>query len=145
MSEPLNGVITLAGKTYELRFDINSLTSAQAVLKALGYKRENVWSLADVPYDLGEEIALFVHGVNGYRRLVKNTHMLTAEEAQDIFQEHFDWMAEKVSEVEDEKDAMQLFQDEHTKVMDTLAEAIKLSIGFRRKRAKGGSPSAPVG
>lgn len=141
---PINNVITLAGKPYELRFDITALTSAQAVLKAIGYKRENVWSLADLPYDLGEEITLFVHGVNGARRIAKNTHMMTADEAQDVFQEHFDWLAEQVAEIEDEEEAMKKFQEEHSKVMDSLAEAVKKSIGFQRKRAKGGSPTNPV-
>lgn len=139
-----NGVLILAEKPYELRFDINALTSAQNVLKALGYRRDNVWSLADVPYDLGEEMALFIHGVNGARRLDKATKMMDAEQAQDIFQAHFEWIAEKVSEIEEEEAAMTFFQDEHKKIMDVLSEAVRQSIGFQRKRAKGGSPTAPV-
>jgi hypothetical protein len=141
---PINNVITMAGKPYELRFDITALTSAQGVLKALGYKRDNVWSLADVPYDLGEEMALFIHGVNGARRLEKSSKMINAEDAQDIFQDHFEWIAEKVSEIEDEEAAMVFFQDEHKKIMDVLSEAVRQSIGFQRKRAKGGSPTNPV-
>lgn len=141
---PINNVVTLAGKPYELRFDINALTSAQAVLRALGFKRDNVWTLADLPYDLAEEVTLFVHGVNGARRLAKNTNLMGAEEAQEIFEQHFDWMSDKVADVEDEAAAMQMFQDEHSKLMEGFAEAIKQSIGFRRKRAKGGSPTNPV-
>jgi hypothetical protein len=142
---PTNGTITLAEKPYELRFDIPALTSSQSVLKAMGYKRENVWSLADVPYDLGEEIILFVNGVNGVRRMEKSARMMTAEEAQDLFQAHFDWLSDKISSIEDETEAMKMFQDEHTKIMDSLAEAVKKSIGFQRRGAKGGSPTNPVG
>jgi hypothetical protein len=141
---PTNGTIILAGKPYELRFDILALTSAHNVMKMMGFKRDNVWSLADVPYDLGEEITLFLHGVNGARRLNKVTKFMDAEEAQTIFQEHFDELAEKVAEIEDETEAMKVFQDDHKHIMDVLAEAVKLSIGFQRKRAKGGSPTAPV-
>jgi len=142
---PTNGVITLAGKPYELRFDIPALTSAQAVLKAMGFRRDNVWSLADVPYDLGEEIIMFVQGVNGARRLEKNPKVMTAEEAQDIFGDHFNWMSEKTAEIEDEQEAMKVFQEEHTKVMEALADAVKRSMGFQRRGAKGGSPTNPVG
>jgi hypothetical protein len=141
---PKNSVIILAEKPYELRFDVLALTAAQNVLKAMGYKRENVWSLADTPYDLGEEIALFLHGVNGAKRIDKEKNMMTADDAQEIFQDHFDWLAEKVAEIEDEGEAMKVFQDEHTKIMETLAEAVKGSIGFQRRRAKGGSPTNPV-
>ena len=141
---PTNATILMAGKPYELRFDILALTAAHNVMKALGFKRDNVWSLADTPYDLGEEITLFLHGVNGARRLAKSTKFMDSEEAQEVFQNHFDMLAEKTSEIEDEGEAMKFFQDEQTKIMEVLAEAVKQSIGFQRKRAKGGSPTAPV-
>lgn len=141
---PTNGTLVLAGKPYELRFDIMALTSAHNVMRVLGYKRENVWSLADIPYDLGEEITLFIHGVNGARRLSKVTKMMDVDEAQDIFQAHFEMLAERVAEIENEEEAMKAFQDDHKQIMDVLAEAVKQSIGFQRKRAKGGSPTAPV-
>jgi hypothetical protein len=141
---PINATIMMAGKPYELRFDILALTAAHNVMKAMGFKRDNVWSLADIPYDLGEEITLFLHGVNGARRVAKSTRFMDADEAQTVFQDHFDMLAEKVSEIEDETEAMQMFQDEHKKIMEILSEAVKLSIGFQRKRAKGGSPTAPV-
>lgn len=141
---PINATIMMAGKPYELRFDIFALTAAHNVMKSLGFKRDNVWSLADVPYDLGEEITLFLHGVNGARRLAKATKMMDSEEAQEIFQAHFEMLAEKTSEIEDEQEAMTYFQREQTQIMETLAEAVKQSIGFQRKRAKGGSPTAPV-
>lgn len=136
--------ITMAGKPYELRFDIIALTAAHNVMKALGFKRDNVWSLADVPYDLGEEITLFLHGVNGAKRLAKDRNLLSSEDAQEIFEAHFEWIAEKVSEIEDEGEAMKVFQEEHQKIMGDLAEAVKESMGFQRRRAKGGSPTAPV-
>lgn len=136
--------VELAGTPYELRFDIVALTAAHTVIKSLGYHRENVWSLADVPYDLGEEIALFIQGVNGAKRLSKDTKLMDSEQAQEIFEAHFEWLADKTSVVEDEKEAMKLFQDEHTKVMEQISQAVRESMGFQRKRAKGGSPSKPA-
>jgi hypothetical protein len=135
----MNSIINLAGKDYELRFDIIALTSAHNVIKALGYKRENVWSLGDVPFDLGEEVVLAAHGINGARRLAKDKNMVTIEEVQELFQEHFDYLAEKVAAIEDEKEAMETFQAEHNKLMTTLGEAIRAGIGFRRGATKGGS------
>ncbi len=141
---PTNATIMMAGKPYELRYDILALTTAHNVMKALGFKRDNVWSLADIPYDLGEEITLFLHGVNGARRLEKNSKLMDSEEAQEVFQAHFEYLAEKTSEIEDEAEAMKFFQEEQTKIMEVLADAVKQSIGFQRKRAKGGSPTNPV-
>jgi hypothetical protein len=140
---PINATIMMAGKPYELRYDILALTTAHNVMKALGFKRDNVWSLADIPYDLGEEITLFLHGVNGARRLEK-TKLMDSDEAQEVFQAHFEYLAEKTSEIEDESEAMKFFQEEQTKIMEVLADAVKQSIGFQRKRAKGGSPTNPV-
>jgi hypothetical protein len=141
---PINATLMMAGKPYELRFDILALTAAHNVMKALGFKRDNVWSLADIPYDLGEEITLFLHGVNGARRLEKNSKLMDSEEAQEVFQAHFEYLAEKTSEIEDEAEAMKFFQEEQTKIMEVLADAVKQSIGFQRKRAKGGSPISPA-
>jgi hypothetical protein len=141
---PTNATIMMAGKPYELRFDILALTAAHNVMKALGFKRDNVWSLADIPYDLGEEITLFLHGVNGARRLEKNSKLMDSDDAQEVFQAHFEYLAEKTSEIEDEAEAMKFFQEEQTKIMEVLADAVKQSIGFQRKRAKGGSPTNPV-
>ena len=135
----MNSIVKIAGKDYELRFDVLSLTSAQTLLKGLGYKRENVWSLADTPYDLGEEIVLVQQGINGAKRLAKDKGVLSIEEVQDMFQEHFDYIAEKVQSIEDEKEAMQAFQDEHNATMKSIGDAVRSGIGFRRAAIKGGS------
>lgn len=135
----MNSIINLAGKDYELRFDIIALTSAHNVIKALGYKRDNVWSLGDTPFDLGEEVVLVAHGINGAKRLAKDKGMVSVDEVQEMFQEHFDYLAEKVSAIEDEKEAMETFQNEHNKLMTSIGEAVRAGIGFRRGATKGGS------
>ena len=137
--QPMNATVKLAGKDYELRFDVLSLTSAQSLMKGLGYKRENVWSLADTPYDLGEEIILVQQGINGAKRLAKDKSGMTVEEVQELFQEHFDYIAEKIQGIEDEKEAMQAFQDEHNNIMKSIGDAVRSGIGFRRAAVKGGS------
>lgn len=135
----MNAIVTLSGKDYELRFDIIALTSAQTIIKGLGYKRDNVWALGDVPYDLGEEVILVAHGINGAKRLAKDKDLLTLEQVQDLMQDHFDYLAEKVSAIEDEKEAMETFQTEHNKLMTSIGEAVRAGIGFRRGAIKGGS------
>ena len=135
----MNAIINLAGKDYELRFDIMALTSAQTLIKSLGHKRENVWSLGDTPYDLAEEVILVAQGINGAKRLAKDKQLLTIEEVQELFQGHFDYIAEKVSAIEDEAEAMETFQNEHTKLMTGIGEAVRAGIGFRRGAVKGGS------
>jgi hypothetical protein len=135
----MNSIITLSGKDYELRFDIVALTSAHNLIKGLGYKRENVWSLGDTPFDLGEEVVLVAHGINGAKRLAKDKNLLNMEEVQELFQEHFDYLAEKVSAVEDEAEAMKMFQEEHEKLMTSIGEAVRAGIGFRRSSIKGGA------
>lgn len=137
--QPMNSIVKLAGKDYELRFDIVALTSAHTLIKGLGYKRENVWSLGDTPFDLGEEVVLVAHGINGAKRLAKDKGTVTIEEVQEMFQEHFDYIAEKVSAIEDEKEAMEAFQEEHNKLMVSIGEAVRAGIGFRRGAIKGGS------
>jgi len=137
--QPMNAILTLSGKDYELRFDIMALTSAQTLIKNLGYKRENVWSLADTPYDLAEEVILATHGINGAKRLAREKNTVTIEDVQNLFQEHFDFIAEKVSAIEDEVEAMGKFQEEHTKIMTVLSEAVRAGIGFRRAATKGGA------
>jgi hypothetical protein len=123
----MNSIITLSGKDYELRFDIVALTSAHNLIKGLGYKRENVWSLGDTPFDLGEEVVLVAHGINGAKRLAKDKNLLNMEEVQELFQEHFDYLAEK------------MFQEEHEKLMTSIGEAVRAGIGFRRSSIKGGA------
>lgn len=136
---PMNGIMNLCGKDYELRFDIVALTSAQSLLKTMGFKRENVWSLGDVPYDLLEEVILVTQGINGARRLAKDKSVVTLEDVQNLFQEHFDYLAEKVQAIEDESEAMRVFQDEQTKLMTVIGEAVRSGIGFRRSTTKGGA------
>jgi hypothetical protein len=135
----MNSILKLSGKDYELRFDIVALTSAHNLVKSLGYKRENVWSLGDTPFDLGEEVILVAHGINGAKRLSKDKNTVTIEEVQEMFQEHFDYIAEKVQAIEDEKEALETFQEEHNKVMTSIGEAVRAGLGFRRGAIKGGS------
>jgi hypothetical protein len=137
--QPMNAIINLAGKDYELRFDIMALTSAQTLIKSMGYKRENVWSLGDTPYDLAEEVILVAQGINGAKRLAKDKGFLSIEEVQEMFQQHFEYIAEMVSAIEDEAEAMKTFQDEHTKIMTVIGEAVRAGIGFRRAATKGGA------
>jgi hypothetical protein len=137
--QPMNAIINLSGIDYEMRFDIMALTSAQTLIKTLGHKRENVWSLGDTPYDLAEEVILVAHGINGAKRLAKDKKLLTIEEVQELFQQHFEYIAEKVEAIEDEAEAMQTFQDEHAKLMAVIGEAVRAGIGFRRAGIKGGA------
>lgn len=140
--QPMNSIIKLSGKDYELRFDILALTSSHTIIKGLGYKRDNVWSLGDTPFDLGEEVVLVTNGINGAKRLAKDKNLMTVEEVQQLFQDHFDYLAEKVSAIEDEKEAMEVFQDEHNKLMVSIGEAVRAGIGFRRGAIKGGAKRA---
>lgn len=137
--QPTNSIISLAGKEYELRFDIMALTSAQSILKQIGFRRENVWSLADTPYDLGEEIVLVAHGINGAKRAGKDKNMVTTDDVQEMFQDHFDFIAERIQLIEDEKEAMDAFQKEHTDLMEQISKAVRVGIGFRRAATKGGA------
>lgn len=136
---PMNGSVKLCGKDYELRFDILALTSAHTLIKNMGFKRDNVWSLGDTPFDLLEEVILVTNGINGARRLAKNKEVMTIEEAQNLFQEHFDNLAEKVCAIEDDTEAMKVFQEEQTTLMNAIGEAVRDGIGFRRAATKGGT------
>lgn len=130
--------INLAGTEYELRFDIVGLSSAQTMLKAMGFPRNSVWTIADTPYDLSEEVVILMNGINGARRLKKETP-ITMEEAQHLVEAHFEFVADKVSEVPDDNDAMALFNAEQAGFMEKLAVAVRASLGFRRG-PKGGAP-----
>lgn len=125
--------IVLAGKVYELRFDIQALTSAHAAMKALGFTRGTVWTLADAPYDLGEELMLLHAGLNGSKRLNKDKEMYDMDEVQELLQKHFDVMSEEISAIEDEKEAMEEFQKRQQALMESISDAVKSAIGFRYK------------
>jgi hypothetical protein len=135
----MNSIINLAGTDYELRFDIMALTSAQNIIKQLGFPRVNVWSLADTPYDLGEEVVLVAHGINGARRAAKMRDMVSIDDVNEMFQAHFDFVAEKIQLIEDEKEAMDAFQKEHNTLMESIGRAVRAGIGFRRAGVKGGA------
>jgi hypothetical protein len=135
----MNSIINLAGTDYELRFDIMALTSAQSIIKQLGFVRANVWSLADTPYDLGEEVVLVAHGINGAKRAAKTKDMISIDEVNELFQAHFEYVADKIQLIEDEKEAMEAFQKEHNELMEGIAKAVRAGIGFRRAEIKGGA------
>ncbi len=124
--------VMLSGKVYEIRYDIMALTAAQTTLKALGFNRGTAWQLADTPYDLGEEVILLQAGLNGAKRLQKDTKLYDLDEIQELVQQHFDTMAEELSELE-EAEAMKLFQEKQTELMKSIADAVKGAIGFRYK------------
>jgi hypothetical protein len=136
---PMNSIVNLAGTDYELRFDIMALTSAHNIIKQLGFPRVNVWSLADTPYDLGEEVVLVTHGINGAKRAAKDKNMVMIDDVNELFQAHFDFVADKIQLVEDEKEAMVAFQKEHNDLMESIAKAVRAGIGFRRADIKGGA------
>ena len=125
--------VILAGKVRELRFDIQALTSAHAALKALNMGRGTIWQLADQPYDLPEEVILLHAGLNGAKRLNKDSDLYTLEDIQNLLQEHLDSMAEDLSQIDNEQDAMKEFQKRQQDLMNTLADAVKGAIGFRYK------------
>jgi hypothetical protein len=125
--------VVLNGKTYELRFDIQALTSAHVAIKAMGFSRATVWNLADAPYDLGEELVLLQAGLNGAKRLNKDSDMYTVDEIQEMMNAHFDSMAEVIEKIEDEQEAMKEFQKMQQDLMLALANAVKGAIGFRYK------------
>ena len=125
--------ITLSGKTYEMRFDIMALTGAQSMLKSLGYPRPTVWTLADAPYDLGEEVILLQAGLNGAKRLQKDRKLYEVSDVQELLQDHFEFIATRLDEEPDEEEAMKKLQEEQSEVMKAIAEAVKGAIGFRYK------------
>ena len=125
--------IILAGKMYNMRFDIQALTSAQAALKAIGFGRPTIWQLADVPYDIPELVILLHAGLNGAKRLEKSAETYNLDEIQTMFQEHLDVMAQELYEIESEKEAMAEFTRRQQDFMAAISDAIKGAIGFRYK------------
>lgn len=133
MSKQPTYPVILNGKNYELRFDIQALTSAHAALKALNFTRGTVWNLADAPYDLGEELILLQAGLNGAKRLAKDSDFMSIDDVQELLDAHFDKMADDISKVEDEQEAMKEFQKCQQDLMVAISDAVKGAIGFRYK------------
>lgn len=128
--------IVLNGAAYNLRFDLIALTGAFQAMKGLGLTtRNSTWQLGDTPYDIGEEIILIQHGINGARRLSKQK-LLDFDEISQMVQSHFDWMAEKTEAFPEEADAEKFFQDEQKLVMSAISDAVKVGLGFRRTKGK---------
>jgi hypothetical protein len=125
--------VIINGKVEQMRFDIQALMGAQTALKALGFNRDTVWRLADAPYDLGEEIVLLQAGINGAKRLAKDKDMYDMDTIQEMVQDHFDGMAEELSAVENEQEAMKEFQKRQEDLMASISDAVKGAIGFRYK------------
>jgi hypothetical protein len=128
--------VTLAGKDYELRFDITALTAAHAALRSLGMSKGTVWQLADLPYDLPEEVVLLQTGLNGAKRVHKDKDMYTIDDVQEILQEHLDSQADRIGIIEHEDEAIKMFMEEQQKLMDQINEAVKGAIGFRSFKGK---------
>lgn len=125
--------VILSGKVHELRFDINALTSAHAACKALGFTRGTVWTLADAPYDLGEIVILMHAGLNGAKRLGKDSKLYSIDDVQDLLDAHFTHMSDELSAIDDEKEAMDEFQKRQQDMMVSISDAVKAAIGFRYK------------
>lgn len=137
--QPKNGVVMIAGKPVELRFDVMALTTAQTLMKGMGFNRPNTWSLADLPYDLGEEVILLINGINGARRAEKNNNMISLDQVQEMVQDHLDYLGENISKIEDEQEAMEAFQEAQRLFMEEIGSAVKASLGFRRGGAGSGA------
>jgi hypothetical protein len=135
--------VDLSGKVHEIRFDIMALTNAHASLKALGFGRPTTWQLGDMPYDIPEEVVLLREGINGAKRVQRDTKLISIDESAELIEEHFQHLGEIFAEYEDEQEAMQKFQEAQQLLMRQIAEAVQAAIGFRVAKGKRDEPVKP--
>jgi hypothetical protein len=78
-------------------------------------------------------------GINGAKRLHGEKDMLKLDDAQNLLQDHFDYIGGIVEVIENESEAMEKYQEMQKDLMTAINTAVKGAVGFRGfKKASGG-------
>jgi hypothetical protein len=126
--------LVIAGKEYNLRFDVAAQIQAAQSLKLLsmGMPSKNWWSLLDPPYDVVDLVAMIQAGVNGGKRFNGEKDFIDLDAAQKLLQDHFDCLYEGAAE-EDEAEAMKAFDKAQIDFMKAISDIARSGVGFRKK------------
>jgi len=117
--------IELAGKRYDLRYDIDSMAEVEITAQALsmGAGRSDFYGLLDAPYNIREQIVLLMAGINGAKRNKGETDFLDPTTAKALLQSHFDYIRERQPELKD-------WQESIRRINSQLMEAARLGAGL---------------
>jgi hypothetical protein len=85
--------IELAGKRYDLRYDIDSMAEIEGAAEDM--ERKSFYALLDAPYTIREQAIMLMAGINGARRDKGETALLDADGSKALLQSHFDYLREK--------------------------------------------------
>jgi hypothetical protein len=130
--------VVLSGKEYALRFDLDAQVGTVTTCKIInpGFQNLQWWRFLDAPYDIGEMVALLLHGINGARRFAGEKKLMKIDEVKELLEEHFDTVYGEASEIEDDEEAMKYVQNENQKLFSALQDAARAGVGFRKSRPK---------
>lgn len=113
--------VELAGKRYDLRFDIDSMAEIENESEEM--RRKSFYLLLDAPYDIREQTIMLMAGVNGAKRDKGDFALLNLSGAKALLQSHFDYLREKQITADEWKHAMTL-------VNLAIMEAARLGAGL---------------
>lgn len=113
--------IELAGKRYDLRYDIDSMCEIEVA--AAGMDRASFYSLLDAPYTIREQSIMLMAGINGARRDAGKSGDMTVKTANALLQSHFDYLGSKQIELGEWQAKMAIINIQ-------LMEAARLGAGL---------------
>jgi len=138
--------LMIAGKEYNLRFDVQAQIQAAQSLKliGMGMASKNWWALLNPPYDVSELVAMIQAGINGAKRFNGEKDFIDLEKAQAMLQDHFDYQYEQAGEIDDEREAMTAFDKAQFAFMEEISAIARAGAGFRKKgQRKEKKPKTP--
>ena len=117
--------IELAGKRYDLRYDIDSMAEVEITAQALSMNagRSDFYGLLDAPYNVREQIVLLMAGINGARRDRGDTSLLNPDGSKALLQAHFDYIRERQHELKEWQESIKLLNAQ-------LMDAARLGAGL---------------
>lgn len=117
--------VELAGKRYDLRFDIESIAEVEVTAQALSLNagRSSYYDLLDAPYNMREQLVLLLVGINGAKRFDGMKDMLNQQTAKTLLGEHFEWIRSR-------KMGIPEWQESIKKLNTQLSEAARLGVGL---------------
>lgn len=131
--------LIIAGKEYNLRFDVAAQIQAAQSLKLLsmGMPSKNWWALLDPPYDVVDLVAMIQAGINGGKRFNgEKKDFMSLDEAQALLQDHFNLIYEQADETDNEADAMKAMDASQLDFMKAISDIARAGAGFRKGQRK---------
>jgi hypothetical protein len=116
--------ITLNGKQYRVRYDINAMAKVETLLGNLTGQRVNFMAMIDPIYTVRELVIMLYAGMNGAFPGAKEDHF-SMEAVQTLLQEHMNSLQDQNLEIDS-------LIDVYDTLKVSLSNAARIAVGFTK-------------